>query len=62
MITYLRRAQNRCLERLDYFGYHAHDLLGNSLCNTRLILRVYHFSLQDLLGVEDRGIFVKVVI
>ena len=57
-----RSAQNRCLELLDYFGYHALDLLGNSLCHTRLILGVYHFDLQDLFGVEDQGIFVRVFI
>ena len=59
---HLRGAQNRCSGRLDYFGYHALDLLGNSLCYTRLILGVYHFALQDLFGVEDRGIFVRVFI
>ena len=48
--------------RLDYFGYHAFDLLGNSLCYTRLISGVYHFALQDLFRVEDRGIFVRIVI
>ena len=62
MLTHLRSAQNRCLGRLDYFGYHAFDLLGDSLCYSRLIPGVYHFALQDLFGVEDRGIFVKVVI
>ena len=62
MLTHLRSAQNRCSGWLDHFGYHALDLLGNSLCNTRLIPRVYHFALQDLFGVEDRGIFVRVVI
>ena len=59
---HLRGAQNCCSGRLDYFGYHAFDLLGNSLCNTRFTLGVYHFALQDLFGVEDRGIFVRVVI
>ena len=62
MLMHLHSAQNRSLGRLDYFGYHALDLLGNSLCYTRLISRVYHFALQDLFGVEDRGIFVRVVI
>ena len=62
MLTHLRSAQNCYLGWLDYFGYHALDLLGNSLCNTRLIYGVYHFYLQDLFGVEDRGIFFKVVI
>ena len=62
MRTHLRSAQNPCSGRLDYFGYHALDLLGSSLCYTRLIPGVYHFALKDLFGVEDWGIFVKVVI
>ena len=62
MLTHLCSAQNRGSGRLDYFGYYALDLLGNSLCYTRLIPGVYHFALQDLFGVEDRGIFVGVVI
>ena len=62
MVTHACSAQNRCSRRLDYFGYHALNLLGNSLCNTRLIPGVYHFTLKDLFGVEDRGIFVRVVI
>ena len=62
MLMHLRGAQNRCSRRLDYFGYHAFDLLGNSLCNTRFTSGVYHFTLQDLFGVEDRGVFVRVVI
>ena len=62
MLTHLRSAQNRCSGLLDYFSYHALDLLGNSLCNTRLISGVYHFSLQYIFGVEDRVIFVRVVI
>ena len=62
MLAHLRSAQNRCSRRLDYFGYHALNLLGNSLCYTRLISEVYHFALQDLFRVEDRGIFVRVVI
>ena len=62
MITHFCSAQSRCSRRLDYFGYHALDLLGNSLCYTRLIPGVYHFTLQDLFGVEDRDIFVRVVI
>ena len=59
---HLRGAQNRCSGRLDYFGYHAFDILGNSLYNTRFTLGVYDFALQDLFKVEDQGIFVKVVI
>ena len=61
MLTHLRSAQNCYSGRLDYFGYHALDLLGNS-CNMRLIPGVYHFTLQDLFRVEDRVIFVLVVI
>ena len=53
LLMHFRSAQNRCSGRLEYFGYHALDLLGNSLCYTRLIPRVYHFALQDLFGVED---------
>ena len=62
MITHLHSTQNHCSGRLDYFGYHAFDLMRNSLCYTRLILGVYHFALKDLFGVENRGIFVRVVI
>ena len=53
MLMHLRGAQNRCSGRLDYFGHHAFDLLGNSLCNTRFTPGFYHFALQDLFGVED---------
>ena len=62
MLTHLRSAQNCCSERLDYFGYHALDLLDNLLFNTKLISGVYHFAFQDIFGVEDRDIFVRVVI
>ena len=62
LLTHFHSAQNRCSGRLDYFGYLTFDLLGNSLCNTRFTPRVYHFTLQDLFGVEDRGIFIRVVI
>ena len=62
MLMHLRGAQNHCSGRLDYFGYHAFDLLDNSLCNARFTPGVYHFALQDLFGVEDWGIFVRVVI
>ena len=62
LLMHFCSAQNRCSGRLDYFCYHALDLLGNSLCYTRLISGVYHFALQDIFGVEDRGIFVRVVI
>ena len=62
MLMHFRGAQNRCSGRLDYFGYHVFDLLGNSLCNTRFTPGVYHFALLDLFGVEDRGIYVRVVI
>ena len=62
ILTYLYSAQNCYSGRLDYFGYHALDLLGNSLCYTRLISGVYHFALQDLFGVENRGIVFMVVI
>ena len=53
MLPHLHNAQNRCLGWLDYFGNHALDLLGNSLCYMRLIPGVYYFALQDLFGVED---------
>ena len=62
MLMHLHCAQNRCSGRLDYFGYHALDLLGNSLCYTRLIAGVNHFTLQDLFGEENRGIIFIVVI
>ena len=55
MLMHLRGAQNRCSGRLDYFGYHAFDLLGNSLCNTRVTPGFYHFDLQDLFGVSLLG-------
>ena len=53
MLMHLHGAQIRCSRWLDYFGYHAFDLPGNSLCNTRFTSGVYHFGLQDLFGVED---------
>ena len=62
LLTHFRSAQNRCSGWLDYFSYHALDLLGNSLCYTRLIPGVHHFALQDLFEVEDRRIFVRIVI
>ena len=62
MLIHPHGAQNCYSGWLDYYGHHAFDLLGNSLCNTRLTLGVYHFALKDLIGVEDRGIFVRVVI
>ena len=62
LLTDFCSAQNRCSRLLDYFGYHALDLLGNSLCYMTLIPGVYHFAVQDIFRVEDRGIFVRVVI
>ena len=50
MLTHLHSAQNRCSEWLDYFGYHALNLLGNSLCYTRLIPGVYHSPCKITLG------------
>ena len=53
MLKNLCGAQNRCLGRLDYFGHHAFDLLGNLLCNTRFTSGVYLLTVHDLFRVED---------